>query len=119
MWQKIYKHLQGLGVKVYSVGQYPGETKEPYVVLKEEGSSPYYGLSSNIQYFRLYCYVPATQYSKLGPYVAQVEEAMKPLRHEVIATGNRTPAFPDDSNKSVMISIQYQNNQRRIKYAKT
>jgi hypothetical protein len=111
-WQDIYMHLKNNGIAVYSPATKTGDCTAPYVVAMDDGTSQYMSFSSTITYYSLMCYVPASAYSTLSPYVEKVRGIMDGLRPMIMPTGQETPAFYDDTFKAHMISIQYRNYKR-------
>lgn len=109
-WEDIYDALKLAGLDVYSPAQHQGDCTSPYVVVKNNGSSPYAGLSSTYTTYDILCYVPLSNYSRLEGFVDEVKEIMSGLYPMIISLNTQTPAFPDDTNKSFMTSIQYKNN---------
>lgn len=108
-WQDIYNHLKKSGFDVYSPGTKIGECSEPYIVIKNDGSSRHESYSTNVDLYAIMCYVPKMCYSFLEVYVSQVKEAMKGIEPMIKPTGQQTPSYYDDTYKAHMISISYIN----------
>lgn len=105
----IYKHLSTSGVETYSPGQKKGECAEPYVVVKDAGTTQIPGFSSTQTLYDIMCYVPKDRFTLLEQYVEQVEAVMKQLKPMIMPTYFKTPSFFDDTVQAYMISIQYRN----------
>ena len=108
-WQDIYNHLKKSGFDVYSPGVKIGECSEPYIVIKNDGSSRHESYSTNVDLYAVMCYVPKMRYSFLEVYVSQVKEVMKEIEPMIKPTGQQTPSYYDDTYKAHMISISYMN----------
>lgn len=108
----IYKHLSANGVETYSPGQKKGECTEPYVVVKDAGTTQIPGFSSTQTLYDVMCYVPKNRFTLLEQYVEQVEAVMKQLKPMIMPTYFKTPSFFDDTVQAYMISIQYRNSKK-------
>lgn len=108
-WQDIYNHLKKSGFDVYSPGTKIGECSEPYIVIKNDGSSRHESYSTNVDLYAVMCYVPKMCYSFLEVYVSQVKKAMQEIEPMIKPTGQQTPSYYDDTYKAHMISISYMN----------
>ncbi len=108
-WQDIYTHLKNSGFNVYSPSTKVGECSEPYVVVKNDGSSRHESYSTDVDLYAVMCYVPKTRYSFLEVYVSQVKRAMREIEPMIRPTGQQTPSYYDDTYKAHMISIGYRN----------
>lgn len=115
IWQILYDHLTAEGFDVYSPGQHLGECRAKYVVLKDAGAARLNSYSTDACLYDFMCYVPATQFSSLEPYVTEVKAALKKLFPLIKPTGFQSPSFLDDANNSQMISVQY-SNYRKVFY---
>lgn len=115
VWQLIFDHLKDDGFDVFSPGQHIGECLSKYVVLKDAGSSRYNTYSTDTYLYDVMCYVPASAFSSLEPFVAAVESSLKKMFPLIKPTGYHTPSFLDDTNKSYMVSLQY-SNYRKVFY---
>ena len=113
-WQDIFMCLKKAGFKVYSPGMAEGECTEPYVVVKNDGSSQHSSFSSDVDLYAVMCYVPKQKYSSLETLVQSVKTTMKKLYPMIIPYGQQTPSFYDDSLKAHMISIEYKNYKKMI-----
>ena len=109
LWQKIYLHLKKLGYEVYSPGQKRDKCSEGYVVIKENGEYGQVGAGNKIGYrlFDFIIYYPISNYSNMEFYIESIKQALKEIK-EIRATGNSTPAFPDDKIDAYTVSIEYQ-----------
>lgn len=105
-------HLRQCGYNVYSPGSKEGECKEPYIVVKDAGTSKAPSMSSSIAFFDILLYMPRNQYSRLEPFVSEVEEAMDGLWPMIRPAHFSTTAYYDDSVKAWMVSVQYKNYQK-------
>ena len=108
-WQDIYLHLKNAGFEVYAPGVKVGECTSEYVVVKNDGSSKYVGLSTDVDLYSVLCYVPKLAYSTLEVLVQKVKESMKGLEPMILPYGMQSPSYYDDSFKAHMISIEYKN----------
>lgn len=107
--QLILDRLKAAGIEAHFPGQHVGACTSNYVVVKYGGSARKTTLSTDYHLYDLMCYVPANRPSQLAPFVDTVKGALKPLFPMIKPTGQQTPAFPDDTNKSYMVSAQYIN----------
>ena len=108
-WQDIFLHLQSAGLDVYPPAVKLGECEKEYIVIKNDGSSRYSGISTNNEFYAIMCYVPKNSYSSLEPFIQQVKKTMKGLEPMIIPNGSHSPSYYDDSVKAHMVSIQYKN----------
>lgn len=115
-WEDIYKHLKNEGFKVYSPGQKKGECTEPYIVVKDAGLMNISEISSVQQLYDIMCYVPQKSYSLLESYVNAVKLSMDGLFPMIRPTHSQTPSYLDDSVKGHMISMQYLNYRKKVRY---
>ena len=113
-WQDITRHLTENGFDARSPGISVGKCKEPYIVVKHNGSSRYTGISTNIDVYDLLIYVPKDNYSDLEVLVLSVKEVMKKLEPLVFPNGSETPSFYDDGFQAHMISIEYRNYKKML-----
>lgn len=107
--QTVYNHLKAKGFTTYLAGQAKTEVAVPRVVVKDIGVSQVADFSSTRALYDILCYVPLTNYTDLDPYVQSVKAAMKELQPMLMPTYNETPAYPDDTVKGWMISVEYRN----------
>ena len=107
-WQDIYIHLKE-SFDTYSPGIKLGECEEPYVVVKNDGSTKHPNFSTDIDLYAVMCYVPKQSYSSLETLIQQVKKEMKELEPMIMPYGLQTPSFYDDALKAHMISISYRN----------
>ena len=110
MFTDIYKHLKNNGFDVYSIGQHKGICKDPYLVIKESGTSEIVGTSLNSDIVEIMIYYPIGAYSKLEEYKQSTLYAMKILKgiRRVIES---SPTIIDDDKKAYTTSYYY----RKIK----
>ena len=108
-WKDIYTHLKTEGFDVYSPGQHQGECTSPYVVVKDMGTTQFGGFSSTRNLYDIMCYVPGDQFSRLEPFVHELETAMTKMSPMIRPAHYKTPSFYDDAVKGHMISVQYIN----------
>lgn len=95
-------------IKTYMPSQHKGECVEPYAVVKLDGVTSLYNISSERPLYTIMIYVPYNQYSKLEEYSIKIKQEMKKLFPLVMYIGNETPSYYDDAVKGHMISFQYQ-----------
>lgn len=105
----IYQHLSSSGFEVYFPTQKKGECREPYVVVRDAGTSSFLDYTSTQTLYELLCYVPKEQYSKLRPFADSVKAAMKGLWPMIVPMSYETPPFYDDGVKAHMTAVQYRN----------
>lgn len=108
-WKDIYSHLKNNGFDVYSPGVKIGECQEPYVVIKNDGSSKHSSFSTDVDLYSVMCYVPKQSYSLLEPFVQKLKESMKKLEPLILPYGTQSSSYYDESIKAHMISIEYKN----------
>lgn len=113
-WQDIFSHLRSEGYDVYSPGIKIGECTEEYVVIKNDGSSRYIGISTDVDSYSIMCYVPKQSYSSLEPMVQRIKASMKKIEPMILPYGMQTPSFYDDSVKAHMVSIEYKNYKKML-----
>lgn len=107
MWKQIYDHFKDLNP--YPPGAHNGECLSRYFVIREGTQSPFIGRGNLLGYrgIDLILFVPANDYTELEDYADEIRERAKGLKW-LRKTGVETPALPDDSNKSITMSIEYQ-----------
>lgn len=108
-WKDIYSHLKKEGFDVYSPGQHQGECTSPYVVVKDMGTTKFGEFSSTKNLYDIMCYVPRDHFSRLEPFVYEVETSMIEMYPMIRPAHYKTPSFYDDTVKGHMISVQYIN----------
>lgn len=79
-WQDLYNHLKKKGFKVYTPGQHVGQCREPYVVVKYDGTTQIENASSHYDLYAVMCYVPEGQYHLLESLTTSVRAAVAELR---------------------------------------
>lgn len=114
-WKDIFRHLKIFGFSVYPPGNKTGECVEPYIVIKDAGTTKVSGISSSLALFDVMVYVPYNRYSELEEYVRKVEIAMDELWPMIRPAHFKTTSFYDESIKGYMVSIQYQNYQKNTR----
>ena len=113
-WQDIFLHLRSEGFDIYSPGIKVGECTEEYVVIKNDGSSRYIGISTDVDLYSIMCYVPKQSYSSLEPMVRRIKTSMKKIEPMILPYGMQTPSFYDDALKAHMVSIEYKNYKKML-----
>lgn len=108
-WGDIFNHLKGFGFDVKSPGTEIGVCKQPYIIVKYDGSSAHTSFSTDVDLYAVQVYVPASQYSKVEAIVQEVKQAMKELEPLILPYGQQTASFYDDEVKANMVSIEYKN----------
>ncbi len=116
IWERIYKHLNSEGIAVYPPGQKTGEVKGKYVVVRDSGTTNLTEISSKETLYDVLCYVPKEEYSQLEDFTISVKKAMDGLFPLIRPTHFETPSFYDDTSKSHMISVQYRNYKKKVRY---
>ncbi len=104
--------LKDAGYEVYSPGTKEGECTSPYIVVRDAGKSKAMGISSSIALFDILIYLPRNSYSKLEPFVRDVEDCMDGLFPTIRPVHYKSTPFLDDDVKAWMVSIQYKNYQK-------
>lgn len=104
-WKEIFKHLTEGGFHVYSLGQYLGECREPYLVLRNNGASQVRSLEA--QEYEVLLYYPFGKYSTFEDYIESVKECMNGLYPGVELVEDQQPHYPDDDVKAYMTSLIY------------
>ena len=105
-WKTIFMHLSANGYQVYSLGQHQGTCAEPYIVLRNNGSSIQY--STEIQEYEILLYYPINRYSEFEEYIDRVKACMNALYPHVKLVDDQQPHYPDDDVKAYMTSLVYQ-----------
>lgn len=114
-WSDIFIHLKNANFNVFPPGLKGGDCTQPYVVVKDAGISEDSMVSSNIALYDIMVYVPKNQYSELEPYIASVKQSMDELFPMIRPTHFQTTSYFDDTVKAWMVSIQYQNYQKKTR----
>ena len=108
MFDKVFNHLKGKGVKVFAPGQHKGLCKESYVVIKESGTSAYPGTNKlGYTILDVMIFHPISQYSTLSDYVKSIKGYLKEIK-DLRYGGNESPDVIDDEKQAHTRSIQYQ-----------
>lgn len=109
-WQDLYTFLKNKGYDVYAPATHPEECKEPYLVIKNDGTNKHTRFSSNREQYTIYINVPRLRYSELEPLVQKVKKDMKELYPMFLQYDNLTlPSFYDDTVKSHYATLEYEN----------
>lgn len=109
-WQDLYTFLKSKGFDVYSPGQYVGECKSPYVVVRYDGTTQITNASSHWDLYAVMCYVPQNQYSKLETLTTEVRIAMEELRPMFLKFYEQTSMSAyDEAARAHYTSTEYRN----------
>ena len=76
IWELAMDAFNETGIEIYPPATKNGECKNPYVVLKTEGSTQIPGYSSEYHYYSFLCYVPQNQYSELEKLKSKVKKVL-------------------------------------------
>jgi len=114
-WSDIFNHLKTSGFSVYSPGTKSGECTSPYIVVRSAGITQVETVSSNRALYDILVYIPKNRYSAMEPYLDSVKEAMDGLFPMIRPTHTQTTPYFDDAIKAWMVSIQYQNYQKKTR----
>lgn len=114
-WNDIFKGLENAGLDVYPPATKQGKCKAPYVVVKASGISDLLTISSVSALYDVMVYVPRTEYSTLEPYKADVKAVMDTLFPLIRPTHFETTPYLDETVDAWMVSIQYQNYQKKVR----
>lgn len=112
MFTQIYDYLTDKGYDVYSIGQYEGKCKEPYIVIREAGTTE--TLNNNIvnENVELIIFYPVGSYSKLGLFLVQLKKDMKNLSYlKRTFDGSSSAIVVDDTRRAYTTFLSY----RKIK----
>lgn len=112
-WEDIYKHLKSCGIDVYSPGTKTGDCISPYVVVSIGSTTEHPSFSTYVDLYYIMCYVPKLSYSKIEPFVRNIEECMKCLEPMILPYGQKQPPYYDDTIKAHMVSITYKNYKKK------
>ncbi|WP_143314196.1 hypothetical protein [Clostridium sp. HBUAS56017] len=110
MDKKLFDYLYDNGINVYFPGQYEGECKENYVVIKDDGINSNTGKVGR-GLIDLLFFVPISDYLECNRYKKQVKDLMKEFK-DLRYTGNETGIVPDSEKKAYTFSIMYENHKR-------
>lgn len=106
--QDLYMCLKSQNFDVYFTGQHTGNCIKPYVVVKQGISTAFPGLSTNVDYYDIMCYVPKDTPSRLQEYIKSVEDALLQISPMIKTTNEITSPFFDESVQGWMSSMIYQ-----------
>ena len=113
IWELAMDAFNETGIEIYPPATKNGECKNPYVVLKTEGSTQIPGYSSEYHYYSFLCYVPQNQYSELEKLKSKVKKVLSDKMYPILMpTGEESTSFFDSSIKAHMSYIMYRNNVR-------
>lgn len=101
----LYLCLKSQGFDVYFTGQHKGNCTKPYVVIKQGVSTNYLGLSTNVDYYDILCYVPKDTPTKLQEYIQEVERALLQISPMIKSTNEISAPFFDDTVQGWMSDI--------------
>lgn len=117
-WGDLFEHLSKKGFEVFPPAVKAGECSSPYIVVKLNGSSSIAGISSDRDLYSVMVYVPKQQYSRLEPIVQKLKIAMKEIEPMFKLQGQQ-PSFYDDSVKAHMVSVEYYNVKKQLRFYET
>lgn len=106
--KKIRDVLSEGGAEVYFPGQYEGECKSPYIVVKSMGALSVYGTSSERPMFDIMCIVPEKSYSTLQEFIFETKQKLKRLFPLVSYAGEESESVYLEDSKAYMVSFVYQ-----------
>ncbi|WP_123053148.1 hypothetical protein [Clostridium sp. JN-1] len=113
VWERVFLCLKSKGVDIYSPGQHKGKCTNPYIVLKNTGTTGFEGSNQiGSQTLDVIIYCPSSNYSNTEPYTSQIQSFLSELKEYIRPTGNITPIVLDDSVNGYTQSIEYQTFQR-------
>lgn len=104
-WKSIQRHLVGQGFESYALGQHKGECKEPYIVLRNNGSM--LGISAEQALYELLLYYPANRYSQFEEYIEKVKAAMNLLYPALKLVEPESTHYLDPDVQGYMTSLTY------------
>lgn len=107
MIQRIRDNLSDSGFNVYYPAQHKGICKEPYIVIKNNGSIKELDISTDRPIYELLLYVPYNRYSYIETYLYDVKLSMRQLYPILQYRGEEKPVFYDEDVKGYMSSIEY------------
>ncbi len=111
MFKEIYEHLKTGNFDVYSIGQHKGLCQSPYVVIKENSTSPTAtSLAYSLVDILIYC--PIGKYSAVSDFIKDVKTSIKSLTW-LKFTNNVSPVVIDENVNAYMCSLQYKIFKRR------
>lgn len=117
VYEQLYDMLKENGYNVYSPGQHKGEVLEQYVVISESGTVKGHSLLNKT--YKLICYVPFNQYSKMERMTNKLKQDMIAMFPLLRPTGNETPAIYDEKVRGYTASIEYINYRKNINWSVT
>ncbi|WP_066019953.1 MULTISPECIES: hypothetical protein [Clostridium] len=113
VWERVFLFLKNKGIDVYSPGQHQGKCKEPYVVLKNTGTSGFEGCNKiGYQTIDILIYCPSTNYSDLEPFAQNIQLCLSELKEYIRPTGNITSVVVDTNIDAYTQIIEYQGLQK-------
>lgn len=113
MVKRIIDKLKENGIDAIPPVTKKGVCLSPYVIVKDSGSAPIPGYSSEYHYYDVLCYVPANRYFELAELKRKVKEIMATDLYPILMpTGQETADYYDEDLKAHMESVMYRNNVR-------
>lgn len=113
VWERTFLHLKSKGIDIYSPGRHKGKCTNPYVVLKNTGTTGFEGSNQiGSQTLDVIVYCPRSNYSDVESYAVQIQSFLSELKEYIRPTGNITPSILDDSVNGYTQTIEYQTFQR-------
>lgn len=112
-WEQLYLFLKEKGFSVFSPGQKIGKCKEPYIVVKYDGSSQHLTYSTDDDVYTIYCYVPKLKYSLLDGLIQSVKAAMKGIFPQFVFHGQIMGSIYEEDIEAHVTSIEYLNHKKR------
>lgn len=102
---KLQEYLVDNGVDTYFIGQYKGECKKPFVVLKDNGVNSNSSVGKG--YIDVLFFVPENNFTKCGPFKTNVKKLLKEFKNIKYA-GVETGIVTDDEKKALTFSVLYE-----------
>lgn len=107
LWEIISDKLIENDIPVYPPAIKVGECKEPYVVLKQDGTTAISGISSKRGYYMVMLYVPQNQYQELDRFERKVTEVLNELVPMIMPVGQSNTDYYDDNFNAHMRYFLY------------
>ena len=114
-WEDIFNHLKTSGYDVYPPGVKEGKCTKSYIVVKDAGISEAASVSSNLALYDVMLYVPKHAYSTLEGFKNDVQAVMDGLFPMIRPTHFVSTSFYDETVDAWMVSVQYQNVQKKVR----
>jgi hypothetical protein len=112
MFEELYKHLKLKGFGVYSIGQHEGICTEPYLVIKEMGTTSTLEKNVNKELVEVYVYYPKGRYSSVRTYLDEVESSMNEIKG-IEPAYQPTPILIDDDKQAYFTRLSYEKKKKR------